>query len=255
MTNYVIQISEAALMDMSVAALEGYMAVKPGQKVRKELEAYGLLWGHEILLPDEDILYAVEKMTIDSLALRRSTSVIPSNGISIIKDLLTSYWPQYSLLGDFHTHPCESLGEVTKKAGYEFSEVDRKGTLEMAAADPDFRVSLLMTIASLGRTVEKAPEYDGECIVWDFGNYRFWLTACIAGITAEGDEDDADDEAVGDFFLYPNSSEWKVQYEPEDVDDVILRCPYLLHPWAATEFGRRRGDNHVVPRMARARRR
>jgi len=57
MTNHIIQISDDALMEMSLATLEAYVVPqrqigKLGSKgIKTELETYGLLWGHEVLLP------------------------------------------------------------------------------------------------------------------------------------------------------------------------------------------------------------
>lgn len=143
MSNYIIQISDDALMEMSVAALEAY--VVPQRYVNKsgkfleteelELETYGLLWGHEVLLPDGDILYSIQKLTIDTMAHRRADSVYPSDGLNVIKDMITSYWSKYSFLGDFHSHPYEHFSEVEQIQGYEFSEPDRKAMIDNKQRD------------------------------------------------------------------------------------------------------------------------
>jgi len=125
MTNYIIQISDDdiiqisddALMEMSLAALEAYVIPqshtnKSAKELRTELETYGLLWGHEIFLPDGNILYSVQKLTVDAMADRRTDAVWPSKGLMVIKDMITSYWPQYSFLGDFHSHPYEYYKDV-----------------------------------------------------------------------------------------------------------------------------------------------
>jgi len=96
-----------------------------GNQYKTELETYGLLWGHEIILPDGNILYSVQKMTVDAMAYRRTDSVRPSDEKKVIKDIITSYWPQYSFLGDFHSHPYEHYKKVEEIKGYEFSEGDR----------------------------------------------------------------------------------------------------------------------------------
>jgi hypothetical protein len=245
-------------MDMTVAALEGYMVGKPNQKKRKELEAYGLLWGHRVLLPDGDWLYSVQKLTTDSMAARASDSVTPSEGIGIIKDLVTSYWPQYSLLGDFHTHPYPHYSDVKKVRGYEFSEDDRLHTLEMAEVDEDFRLSLVLTIASLRKTTNALPEsFNDQCITWDFSNYRFWLNACIAlsseDLKLAGDEESEEAEVEGELeplVLCPDSGDWEETYEVEDVA-VLIHCPYLEFPFPASEFGKKRKERHIPGAVGR----
>jgi len=241
MANYIIQISDDALMEMSIAALEAYVvpqrqANKSGERLKKEVETYGLLWGHGVTLPDGDILYSVQKLTVDAMAYRRTDSVLPSEGLKVIKDMITSYWPQYSFLGDFHSHPYEHYNDVERIRGYEFSEVDRKSMID-EQNDPDFRVSLVMTISSLERISNIQPENISDSIIcWTFNNYRFWLNACIV---YKGDEDD-------EIALLPNSSHWKNKYDNPDDVGVYLHCPYLSHPWQTTRFGKKVGKGKHI---------
>lgn len=122
--------------------------------------------------------------------------------------------------------------------------------LALANDDINFRVGLVMTIASLKRASEMPPEQiDSHIICWTMNNYRFWLTACAiietepeAGMDHDDEPDDVsdlwdEDEATNEVILLPNSSDWSESYEAEDIH-VILHCPYLTHPWPATMFGR-----------------
>lgn len=252
MSTHIIHLSENAMMDLTVAGLEGYIVRKPNRKNHTRLEAYGLLWGHHVDLPDGDHLFVVEKLTTDSLAIRKNDSVAPSDGLEIIKDLVTSYWPQYALLGDFHTHPCEHYRDVVSEKSYEFSEDDREHMLELADWDPDYRLALVLTIAYLERTTDAPPNYvNGQCITWDFNNYRFWLNACVVVRSEdledadESEDDESDEDEVPELQLCPDSSDWEEQYEVEEID-VLLRCPYLMPPIPASAFGKKRGDVHVV---------
>jgi hypothetical protein len=243
MPNYIIQISDDALMEMSLAALEAYVVperqVSPKKKLKTELETYGLLWGHEITLPDGDILYSVQKLTVDAMAHRRTDSVFPSGGLKVMKDMITSYWAQYSFLGDFHSHPYEHYTDVENIKGYEFSEGDRKSMEINKNSDDDFRISLVMTIASLKKISDSQPEQIADNIIcWTFNNYRFWLNACL--VHNEYDEDE--DEIT---VLLPNSPHWKKKYESSEVNNVCLHCPYLSRPWQTTKFGKKIGTGLV----------
>jgi hypothetical protein len=236
-------------MEMSVAALEAY--VVPQCHVNKsgkfleaeelELETYGLLWGHEVFLPDGDILYSIQKLTIDTMAHRRTDFVHPSNGLNVIKDMITSYWSKYSFLGDFHSHPYEHFAEVEQIQGYEFSEADRKAMLNQKQRDDDFRVSVVMTIASLKRSSEIEPRgLASNIICWTFNNYRFWLNACVVYKDYTTDNE----VKTKKISILPNSPHWKTTYKPEkynDIEEVYLHCSYLQPPWQVTRFGKKAG--------------
>lgn len=251
MTNYIIQVSDDALMEMSLVSLEGYIvpmrSPKPSKKSHDGLEACGLLWGHQVVLPDGDILYSVEKLTVDSMAYRCPGEVWPSNGLGVIKDLITSYWPKYEFLGDFHTHPYEHYTEVKELQGWEFSEADRRSMVYKASTEIDFRLSLVMTISSLKRATNRKPDDFTHYITWDFNNYRFWLNACVVHRHIDDDPEADGFEPEDDvrISLYPNGSDWAEKYsECDEVEGIFLHCPYLSPPWAVTEFGRKAGRNH-----------
>lgn len=240
-------------MEISLAALEGYVIperkLKPGATLRTELETYGLLWGHEVFLPDGDILYSIKKLTVDAMAYRRNNCVWPSGGLNAIKDMITSYWPEYSFLGDFHSHPYDHYKDVLEIKGYEFSEGDRKSILENLNNDSDFRVSLVATIASLKKSSYVEPQHLSANIVsWTFNNYRFWLNACVTHSEINEDEYSKNEiETEGKLALLPNSSHWKVGYESDQVGSVILNCPYLTSPWPATQFGKKTSKGVHTP--------
>lgn len=241
MRSYIIQISEESLMEMSIASLEAYVIPQRKDNAKKkglqtELETYGLLWGNEVILPDGDILLSIKKLTVDSMADRQPNCVWPSDGLSVIKDVITSYWPQYELLGDFHSHPYNHYTEVEELKGYDFSEGDRKFMLSNREKDDDYRVCLVMAISSLKRTSNAEPQHlDHNIVCWTFNNYRFWLNACLV------------DEENNQINLIPNSSHWEKNYQSNQVSNVFLHCPYLTGPWQATEFGKKIGRGNHMP--------
>lgn len=242
MANYIIHVSNDALMEMIIGTLEAYViprrAANNQTETETELETYGLLWGHEVTLPDGDILYSIDKLTIDGMADRRIDSILPSDGLEVVKDVITSYFPQHALLGDFHSHPYPHYTEVKQCKGYHFSEDDLQSMLASRQHDSDFRVSLVMTIAALKRCSEQPYENIAPNIAcWTFNNYRFWLTACVLF-------DGPTSEQVG---ALPNSPHWSLQFLHPDIDEVLLHCPYLQGPWQVTRFGKKVGQGQHRP--------
>lgn len=261
MVNFIIHISSDALMEMSLATLEAYVVPqctlrKSSKPPKTELETYGLLWGHEVRLPDGDFLYHVEKMTVDAMAERRHDFVIPSEGMGVMKDMVTSFWPQYALLGSFHSHPYDHYLEVNKIKGYEFSEADRQHMIALKCIDGDIRLALVMTIASLKKISDSVPQtIDNHIVCWTMSNYRFWLTACIIEYESGDDENDEDSENADEMddvgeesvLILPNSSDWDETYEHDVIGGVYLHCPYLSDPWQVTAFGKKVGLGRHLP--------
>lgn len=239
---YFIKISDDALMEMSLATLEGYVVQQVGRRkneVKKEVETYGFLWGNEIRLPDRNILFSIRKMTVDAMAYRQAKTVAPSEFREIAKDLVTSYWADYSFLGDFHSHPYEHTSEVERDKGYEFSDGDREFMLEMKKSDYDYKVAIVMTVASLKKSMNMKPKkIINKIITWDFNNYRFWLNACVV-LGGKENSINSDESSLNSIFIFPKSTHWKRTDEVNNVGEVVLHCASLESLIKATEFGRK----------------
>lgn len=104
---YVVKVSEAALAQICLNGLEAYVIGGNGPKGRTNLlETYGLLWGHEVSLPDGKTLYSIEFMSVDTSAATTRNSFLPNpSALHMKTDIISSFWPQYEFIGDFHTHP------------------------------------------------------------------------------------------------------------------------------------------------------
>lgn len=114
---YIIRIGENALIQMCLNGLEAYsIAHKEGKRFQKHLETLGLLWGHELELSNKKTLYCVELASVDTSAERYHDSCEPNDdALELKRNILTSFWPQYDFLGDFHTHPYKNYLEVPKE--------------------------------------------------------------------------------------------------------------------------------------------
>lgn len=182
--DYVVQISEQALMQIHLAALESYLGWPRGQPNRGWVETIGYLWGHEIRLAHQKTLYSVQYVSIDTNATRRKQSATSSVGdLEIKKSAIQSFWPHLEFLGDFHTHPNNHYVEVIRYRDWEFSRADFHSVEEAAGywLEQGYRVGLVMAVAQLDKRSAKAPRImTSQTWEWTLGNLRFWLAAYVA---------------------------------------------------------------------------
>jgi len=192
---YIIILSDHALVTMVLAALEAYAVRKLGKIVhQKQLEVYGSLYGQEIPLKDGRTLYRVELASHDTTSRQTHDAVHFNDDASVLKrDTLASFWPHLDYLGDFHSHPYESLEETKSCRGYFCSDGDR----EELEDNWDFwkelryRLGLVVTVAPLQRARQKEDLWEKgtkkQCLVMTLGNFRIWISAYCA--YEEEDED------------------------------------------------------------------
>lgn len=227
---YIIRLSENALIQMCLNGLEAYSIQHKGRAGHKErLETYGLLWGHEVNLPNKQTLYCVEMATIDTSAKMDKLQCESSlDAFELKRDLMTSFWPQYDFLGDFHTHPFTDAQAVMKRKDYGFSDTDYA-----SIEDEDYwfrfryRVGLVLTITTLKRKSAKENNwFDPKTIMFTLGNYRLLIRGYVA---------------------YPEENRLKLTRDEDD--NVTIDCPALIGlKGEYTEFGRaidRRGSKHL----------
>lgn len=260
--DYLVRISENALMELVVAAMESHAVQADHRKKsatgEKYHEAYGLVWGTEVDLEDDLVLFNVDNVTLDAVALRSGSSAVPNTGLEIKRDAVNYFWPQVELLGDFHTHPFTDYLDVTAEL-FRFSEADRKSIEENQILDPDIRVSMIITSAPLKKRGELRKHISDNTVVWTMGDFRFWLTAYVIVplyrlpnlkiLDTNGQL-----HPVG-YSLFPRQENWPTlqsQSEP-GIDDtashshplVMLDVPFLFGFQEITEFGQR--DDFPAP--------
>ncbi|MBF0436793.1 MAG: hypothetical protein HQL77_15675 [Magnetococcales bacterium] len=260
--DYLVRISENALMELVLATMESY-AVQDDNKKKsangaKYSETYGLIWGSEVDLDDDLVLFNVDNVTLDAMTLRSGASVLPSSGLEIKRDAVNYFWPHIELLGDFHTHPFTDYLDVTAEL-FRLSETDRKKIEENQILDPDIRVSLIITTAPLKKRGELRKQLTDSTIVWTMGDFRFWLTAYVIVPvyrlpTLQVPDSDGQNIPVG-YSVFPKEGGWSVfqgQSVPA-IDDkasynhplVMLDVPFLFGFQEITEFGLR--DDSSLP--------
>jgi|GEM_PF-530968 len=208
--DYIIRVSQSALIQMCLSGLESYIVAhrdSKSPKGRKELETFGLLWGHSISMPENKIMHCVEFMSVDTSAVREKGSVEPNDdALELKRDMMRSFWPQYEFLGDFHTHPCKHYSVVTSSE-YEFSPADFEsieGNSDYYMAN-NYRVGMVMTIARMRKKSSLNPRYvSNSTIQFALGNFKIWLKGYVA-VVVEG----------------------KLKLNRDDTN-VTLDCPALL---------------------------
>lgn len=219
---YIIRISENALIQMCLNGLEAYIVSHDGgNKVNNRLETFGLLWGHEISLPDRQTLYCVELLSIDTSAIRKPNSCEPNDiSLKLKRDIMTSFWPQYDFLGDFHTHPYVNFTKVAKGKLYEFSQDDIKSIESYSNhwQNHNYRIGLVLTIALMkSRSSRKHKWIEPNTIEFTLGNYRLWLKG---------------------YITYLNDKK-QLRLSNHTDENIVIDCPALVGLIGEyTEFGR-----------------
>ena len=183
-----ITISESALESMVLAACEAYEFGKNNKL--KAVETYAHLWGHR--RKDNGTEYIqVDRVNICVSAKVSSTSVeLLRNVVALQDDIVKQWSPHLSLLGDFHTHPFETLRDLKDNKGFEFSSTDKKSFIkddnlwELSDGAP---ISLVLAIAKL-RKVKEGWSWQINSHRWRFsvGQYRIYINAAIGNYNKEG---------------------------------------------------------------------
>ncbi|WP_219321152.1 hypothetical protein [Methylovirgula sp. HY1] len=155
------------------------------RKATAKIRNVWIYLGHKKEVCDENVIYHLERASVSISAERTTESVKPNNDAAFLKSQLVELWsPHLSMLGDFHTHPYDSIDEVKNIRGYEFSEIDYDSFIkddflwEKARGNP---IMLVMTICRLRRVRLTGDGKQLASNIWTFdaGHFRFWLNAEI----------------------------------------------------------------------------
>ncbi|MGD0237900.1 MAG: hypothetical protein ABSC55_25625 [Syntrophorhabdales bacterium] len=220
---YIIRIGENALISMCLSCLEAYaVSHKDNGRGKTALETYGLLFGSEVSLPDGKTLYSVELASVDTSAERERSACTPNpRALELKKDLITSFFPQYEFLGDYHSHPytepyTEALmgTDCYKFSGYDYAHILGEPHYWMKH---HYRVGMVLTVSLLKRKSGRQNRMvNTNTIEFTFGNYRLFLTGYVSML-----------------------EEFEEYIEMADDEDVTLLCPSLMGlSGEYTQFGR-----------------
>ena len=166
---------------MVLAACEAYAFGKDDE--REPVETYAHLWGYRRCQQGSE----TEHLYVDRISICVSAQVandqaeVFADVIALQDDIVKHSSPHLSLLGDFHTHPYYSLGELKECRGWNFSETDTASFLgddNLWARADGSPICLVMAITELQRVREGWAEAETLCR-WrfDIGQYRFVISA------------------------------------------------------------------------------
>ena len=191
--NIEIRVSNRALESMVLSASESYV-LGDGHRIpikkshQNYKETYGYIWGIHRKINKNSTEYIYVDRFYESLSARRkSDSVEPNEDAVRLKNSILERWsPHLSFLGDFHTHPYESLKEVQKCKGWEFSPSDKNSFKlddHLWKLANDRPIMLVMAVAPIEKVHDTTAEsQESNCWRFNIGELRFWLTASVGYI-------------------------------------------------------------------------
>jgi len=187
--DYCLRIADNALENMTLAALEAYCLGAGGKK--KQIETLGYMWGVTNTARGTTNIF-VERMSVSVSARRHPDWVEPNDDAPRLKNEIIRRWsPHLKMLGDFHTHPYESLSEVADEKGYEFSDDDFECFIDddfMWEESGNTPLMLVATITRLGKVRDShGPTHlRSNIVAFDIGEFRIWLNASVGYLDEDG---------------------------------------------------------------------
>jgi len=217
---YIIRISEHALITLILNGLEAY-CIKHDNKTPR-LETCGALFGYQVGLKGNRILYQVEIANVDTSAKRYKRAVTPNTSAMKLKaEIMGAYWPNLEYIGDYHTHVYKSVEDVYS---VEKEEGDRRGDdkgfylsngdrhwLEANASlclSYGYRIGLVVTIAGMKRKGvigSKPANSRSQAVEFNLGRKKLWISA---------------------YYVYEERD--KVKYSSNNDRLITLECHSLL---------------------------
>ena len=193
---YSVTVSDQALQSMALSTLEAYVH-GDGHKRKKQhtlaVETLGFLWGHYTQTYDDMLNIHIDMMSLSLSADRDVDSVCDVKNSVELKNALLSRWaPHLKLVGDYHSHPYNTLAEVKDKdiLGFEFSEgdIDAFLTDEIYWKQNENPIMVAMTICKLSRVHEaySSETVRSNIVCFDVGEFRFWMNVGVGYLNHDG---------------------------------------------------------------------
>lgn len=186
---YVVEIDDNAFIDMCLSGLEAYAVRHDDYQANPCLETFCQLWGKSVQDDDLKTRFVIEKAHVDTSADRYEGMCVPKNdAFAIKKDFMTSFFPNFEFLGDFHTHPYPNVTPdfVHMNRLYGFSDTDVtaiEGHVDHWKRH-NYRVGLVMTICTFAQfdlnSVQPAAWQGDSWILFNANNYYIWFKAYVA---------------------------------------------------------------------------
>ncbi|MBL7239594.1 hypothetical protein [Komagataeibacter rhaeticus] len=187
---FFVNFSEESLRQMCLSAIESYV-IGDG-KNKTQIETLSFIWGY-CNSNGEGRQFRVETASECVSAKRTTHSVSGYKKSAHLKSEFMKFWsPELTFLGDFHTHPYDTVKEVKSEKGFEFSEEDFYSFLN----DDDLwnktenPVMIVMAICKMQKVKEHNLEYIGSgtnIAVFSVAQFRFWINVSVGYINENGD--------------------------------------------------------------------
>lgn len=189
MAESVVKVSEAAAIELIMSGLAAYEGRRRAGKTY--VETCGQLWGLTKPLPGRRRLFYVEHATTGALSKRHPDWVIPHAGeVSVKRAVMERLRPELTLLGEFHTHPYDSLDEVKRNEGWEYSRGEVSDQTAWTAegggrdlyweATSGHPLFLVLTVCELKRVrPHQQRRFYNNILEFGVGNFRFWLHGVV----------------------------------------------------------------------------
>ncbi len=193
-------IDDHAVPQLFTTAIEAYEFMHHGTSRSKgydKLETFGLLWGYSIPKKNGSPARIVVTMaTAETSAIRHADWVQP-NFASVVakKEFFDRYWPHLELVGTFHSHPYDSLSEITKVRGWQASKDDKEFWPEFHAAVTPEQGALLHLVIGITRLERKGWAFPSRLLnsehkkgyVLSAESRKLWLRAYGSELSQEED--------------------------------------------------------------------
>ncbi|MFP4055968.1 MAG: hypothetical protein ACLF0G_03775 [Candidatus Brocadiia bacterium] len=165
-----VLVDDPALQDMLIGALEAYSVPKgPGSRYT---EVYGVCFGS--VRTEEERgrgwgRHQLVRVVVARVALQLRARTAPTYSVrsrrsqEVHLEMAHELFPHLELVGDFHSHPYESLEALQRLRGWQYNDEDeednRAWVEELAGSGYRPRVGLILAIARAGRRgrVGRAP--------------------------------------------------------------------------------------------------
>lgn len=190
-----VRLESRALEDILLAAAESYR-VSP-RKSHKYTEVFGLCFGSVrrdgIRRESRDVRVNVGRVVTQLRAKATPDSVMP-NSQSLVAhlDVGNQFFPHLELVGDYHTHPYDSLSDLVANQGWEYSAADLEslpGYMEEVRARRERPLfSLVVAVAEGGKTGKGAFRKRPNVVQVPVGNLYFIIGAYRIRLDASYDQ-------------------------------------------------------------------
>jgi hypothetical protein len=193
MKDTIVSISESAFFTMTTTALEAYRIehITANGSKSDRVETFGHLWGYMSKSSAGMVdIYRVVWADTSTAVIRDTSSVAcDPEAMPLKESFLGCFFPEVEYLGDYHSHPYDSVNdgvkselEVQRKELYKFSDADFRAVRNIQKEDmAKYRVGLVVTIYERGDQRPRSMELLDEesCIRFQYENTTIWIKAYV----------------------------------------------------------------------------